>query len=135
LAIKRANSAAGPDSMLSHSLITDFILFYFILFLATKFSKKEKILSPFSPFNIKILAKLQQKMGFFFFVGEGGESVATFMSNGYTFMRSLEKSRQLNRNLHGNARHSGDIREFTPPKRKRKKNTVTWMYKTSWSVI
>jgi hypothetical protein len=59
------------------------ILFYFIVFLATQFSKKEKILSPISPFSIKNLAKLQQKMVSFFFVLEGaGESVATFISTG-----------------------------------------------------
>jgi hypothetical protein len=50
------------------------------------------------------------------------------MSTGYTFMRSLEKSRQLNRNLPRDARHSGDIRELTPDKM-REKNTVAWMSK------
>jgi hypothetical protein len=39
-------------------------------------------------------------------------------------MRSLEKSRQLNRNLHGYARHSGDIKEFTPPPKEREKKTL-----------
>jgi hypothetical protein len=40
------------------------------------------------------------------------EGVARFMPAGYTFMSSLEKSRQLRRNLPRDACHSGSIREL-----------------------
>jgi hypothetical protein len=43
---------------------------------------------------------------------ENWEGVARFMPAGYTFMCSLEKSRQLSRNLPRDACHSGSIREL-----------------------
>jgi hypothetical protein len=102
--------------MLSHSLVT-------YIFLATQNSEKK-----YSVTNSPLLYYKFRQISTENSLGRGG-SVATFMSTGYTFMRSLEKSRQLSGNLPRDARHSGDIRELTPKKREKKKSTVAWMSK------
>jgi len=97
-----------------------FILFFWRhSFLKSKYSVTNSPL-----FALKISPNWDRKW-FSFFGGWGRgrrKGVATFMSTGYTFIRSLEKSRQLSRNLPRDARHSLATSENWPPEKKRKKH-------------